>query len=344
MPITCPEVDVHATEQLHWHPVCDVAQLTDAPLSVHLLSQALVLWRDLQGKPHALHDQCPHRGAQLSLGRVCEGALQCPYHGWTFDGAGQCIRVPAMPTFKPGAAQQAKALAVQEAYGLVWVCLHTEAGTSLTTTTQVLPPFEAETQRGLRKLNAGPYVVATSAPRIVENFLDMAHFSFVHEGWLGDAQHSEIPDYQVEPTPLGFKLVNAQAWQPQSSALATQGAMVAYTYEVSHPYAAVLTKVPDAASGVQPGYEESIALFIQPIEPDISRVWFRMALADFQVAASQVLDFQNTIFLQDKPVLESQRPRLLPLKPGAESHVAVDKGSAAYRRFLQAQGITFGVC
>jgi len=142
----------------------------------------------------------------------------------------------------------------------------------------------------------------------------------------------------------GFKLINAQAWQPQSSALASGGAMVAYTYEVGHPYAAVLTKVPGADSGVKPGYEESIALFIQPVQAEQSRVWFRMALADFELPAEKVLDFQNTIFLQDKPVLESQRPRLLPLKPGAESFVAVDKGSAAYRRLLQQLNVTFGVC
>ena len=327
-----------------WHPVCDTDDLKDAPAGVRLLDQPVVLWRDTSGKAHALHDQCPHRGAQLSLGRVCKGQLQCPYHGWTFDGAGQCVQVPAMPQFKPGQAQQARAIAVQEAYGLVWVCLQTEAGTAMTTTHHTLPSFSAEAQSGLRKINVGPYDVATSAPRIVENFLDMAHFGFVHAGWLGDAQHAAIPDYQVQSTEHGFKLVNAQAWQPQSSALATQGAMVAYTYEVQHPYAAVLTKVPDAASGVKPGYEESIALFIQAVSPEQSRVWFRMARADFEIDSHKVRDFQNTIFLQDKPVLESQRPRLLPLHAASEAHVAVDKGSVAYRRYLLAQGVTFGVC
>ena len=113
---------------------------------------------------------------------------------------------------------------------------------------------------------------------------------------------------------------------------------------IAQPYAAALTKVPPPASGVTAGYEESIALFIQPVTPEFSRVWFRMAIADFEASAEKVLSFQDTIFLQDKPVLESQRPRLLPLKAGAESHVAVDKGSVAYRRFLQQQGITFGVC
>ena len=335
---------MHQSEHSFWHPVCDASSLQQAPLGVQLLSKPLVLWRDTQGKAHALHDQCPHRGAQLSLGRVCKGQLQCPYHGWTFDGAGQCVQVPAMPQFKPSPNQQARAVAVQEAYGLVWVCLQTEAGSALTTTAHTLPPFAAEAQSGLRKINVGPYDVATSAPRIVENFLDMAHFGFVHAGWLGDAAHAAIPDYQVETSERGIKLVNAQAWQPQSSVLASQGAMVAYTYEVNHPYAAVLTKVPHASSGVKPGYEESIALFIQAVTPEQSRVWFRMALADFEIDAHQVQDFQNTIFLQDKPVLESQRPRQLPLHAESEAHVAVDKGSVAYRRYLLSQGITFGVC
>jgi phenylpropionate dioxygenase-like ring-hydroxylating dioxygenase large terminal subunit len=327
---------VKTIEHQLWHPVADVDALSKQPLSVQLLGIPLVLWRDDQDQPQGLHDQCPHRGAQLSLGKVCKGQLQCPYHGWTFNGQGECTHVPAMPDFQPGPTQQAKPLAVRQAYGLLWVCLSPDG--------QDLPPFAAEAQGGLRKLNAGPYVVNTSAPRIVENFLDMAHFSFVHEGWLGDTAHTQIPDYQVQTTAHGFKLVNAQAWQPQSSALASQGAMVAYTYEVAHPYAAVLTKVPDAASGVKPGYEESIALFIQPITPTQSRVWFRMAIADFEVAPEKVLDFQNTIFLQDKPVLESQRPRLLPLHAASEAHVGVDKGSVAYRRYLLSQGITFGVC
>lgn len=335
---------MHPIENRFWHPVCDAPSLQQAPLSVQLLSQPLVLWRDEQGKPQALHDQCPHRGAQLSLGRVCKGQLQCPYHGWTFDGAGQCSQVPAMPQFKPGAAQQARAVAVQEAYGLVWVCLQTAPGTAMTTTEHTLPVFAAETQTGLRKINVGPYEVATSAPRIVENFLDMAHFGFVHAGWLGDAAHAAIPDYQVQTTAQGFQLLNAQAWQPQSSVLASQGAMVAYTYQVNHPFAAVLTKVPDANSGVKPGYEESIALFIQAVSPEQSRVWFRMAMADFDIDQAKVQDFQNTIFLQDKPVLESQRPKRLPVHAATEAHVAVDKGSVAYRRYLQSQGITFGVC
>ena len=330
---------VSPIEHLLWHPVCDASLVQEVPLSVELLNQGLVLWRDQNGTVFGLHDRCPHRGARLSLGRVCQGQLQCAYHGWTFEGQGQCTQVPALPHFKPGPAQQAKAVAVQERMGLVWVCLDAANAEQA-----IWPVFAAEWNAGMRKFNAGPYDVATSAPRIVENFLDMSHFSFVHDGWLGQAGFSEIPDIQLTDSEMGFKISNAQVWQPNTSALSTEGGMVSYTYEVNHPYSAVLTKIPDAQSGVPPGYEESIVLLIQPQTTDSCRVWFRMAVSDLEADVEDVLAFQDKIFSQDKPVLESQKPRLLPLQTGAESNVASDKASVAYRRFLQKLAVTFGVC
>ncbi|NBX61275.1 MAG: aromatic ring-hydroxylating dioxygenase subunit alpha [Betaproteobacteria bacterium] len=330
---------VSPIEHLLWHPVCDASLVQEVPLSVELLNHGLVLWRDQNGTVFGLHDRCPHRGARLSLGRVCQGQLQCAYHGWTFEGQGQCTQVPALPHFKPGPAQQAKAVAVQERMGLVWVCLDAANAEQA-----IWPVFAAEWNAGMRKFNAGPYDVATSAPRIVENFLDMSHFSFVHDGWLGQAGFSEIPDIQLTDSEMGFKVSNAQVWQPNTSALSTEGGMVSYTYEVNHPYSAVLTKIPDAQSGVPPGYEESIVLLIQPQTTDSCRVWFRMAVSDLEADVEDVLAFQDKIFSQDKPVLESQKPRLLPLQTGAESNVASDKASVAYRRFLQKLAVTFGVC
>ena len=92
------------------------------------------------------------------------------------------------------------------------------------------------------------------------------------------------------------------------------------------------------------GYQESIALFIAPMGPERSRVWFRMAVADFATPDDKLRDFQHTIFMQDKPILESQNPRRLPLDLRAELHTVADKASSAYRRHLQALGVTFGVC
>ena len=110
------------------------------------------------------------------------------------------------------------------------------------------------------------------------------------------------------------------------------------------PYAAVLTKMPEAGTTAVEGWRESIALFICPVTPVRSRVWFRLAVADFDSPDEKLQAFQHTIFTQDQPVLESQMPQCLPLDLRAELHTAADKASSAYRRFLRQSGITFGVC
>ena len=347
----------HPVESAHWHPVAALADVQAQPVAVQLLDQSLVLWRDEAGAVHAWADQCPHRGARLSLGRVCAGRLECPYHGWQFAPSGQCVRVPALPGLVPPAGHAARVFAVQVWSELVWVCLEPGvpvavggSGTeddheaSAVPAAQALPQFEAEADDRLRKINCGPYDVSTSAPRIVENFLDMAHFGFVHEGWLGARDTPDIPDYQVESTPTGLVASGCKAWQPQSNLHSTRGALVEYRYEVTGPYTAVLTKVPEAGSTTVQGWRESIALFICPMGPERSRVWFRLAVADFATDDAQLQAFQHTIFTQDQPVLESQRPACLPLDVRAEAHTAADKASAAYRRFLRQAGIRFGTC
>jgi phenylpropionate dioxygenase-like ring-hydroxylating dioxygenase large terminal subunit len=312
------------------------------PLAAELLQQPLVLWRDGTGAVQAWADQCPHRGARLSLGRICEGRLECPYHGWQFEAQGRCVHVPALPQFVPPTSHTARVYACVEQYGLVWVRMAALPAPA-TPLASAVPAFAAEADARLRKLNCGPYDVATSAPRVVENFLDMAHFGFVHEHWLGSRSAAQIPDYAVHSTPTGLRATGCKAWQPQSNLHSTSAAQVEYGYEVTAPFAAVLTKLPDAASVALAGYHESIALFICPLSPERSRVWFRLAVADFASGEQALRDFQHTIFTQDQPVLESQTPKRLPLDLRAEVHTAADKASGAYRRFLSQQAITFGV-
>jgi phenylpropionate dioxygenase-like ring-hydroxylating dioxygenase large terminal subunit len=323
-------------ETQHWHPVASTESVVQAPLAVRLLGEDVVAWRDASGIAHAWRDQCPHRGARLSLGRVEGDRLECPYHGWQFAASGQCVHVPALPSFTPPAAHCVRSFEVREAHGLVWVRL---------AASEVPPPaFAAEDDNRLRKLNCGPYAVEASAPRIVENFLDLSHFAFVHEGWLGARGSSAIDDYRVEETATGLRATQCKAWQPQSNLHSTAPAQVEYTYEVTGPYTAVLTKIPEPGSVAVADWRESIALFIAPVDPERSICWFRLAVADFDSPDEKLRAFQDTIFRQDQPVLESQRPRRLPLDPRAELHTSADRASSAYRRHLSGLGITFGVC
>jgi phenylpropionate dioxygenase-like ring-hydroxylating dioxygenase large terminal subunit len=318
------------TEARWWHPVAGLDELGAAPLPVRLLGQDLVLWRHAGGIA-AFDDQCPHRGARLSLGRVVGDTLQCAYHGWCFDGAGACRSVPAVPGFVPPAGHAARAWQVAEAHGLVWLARDP---------LQASPPGVEGVPD--RCVVCGPYVVETSAPRVVENFLDTSHFAFVHAGWLGDAAHAEVPPYPVEATPDGRPLIpHYRAWQPRASASSDQGAWVDYRYEVLGPYAALLVKQPEDG-----GVADAYAAFACPLDEERTRAWFLQYTTDRTTPDAGLQQFQDTIFGQDRPVLESQRPRRLPLStgPGGEVHSAADRLSSAYRRWLRERDITFGTC
>jgi phenylpropionate dioxygenase-like ring-hydroxylating dioxygenase large terminal subunit len=328
-------------ELSHWHPVAPSSDLEDGPIAAQLLERELVVWRDATGAVHAWSDACPHRGARLSMGRVLTdlhggSRLECPYHGWRFDADARVVAIPALPGFVPPDTHRAKAFEAVERYGLVWARLAPGEAD--------LPAFAAEADARLRKVLCGPYDVDTSAPRVVENFLDLAHFGFVHTGSLGAREHPEIEDYRVVDTPTGMLATACRAFQPVSSIHATDGAMVDYTYEVVGPYTAVLTKAPEAEKVAIDGFRESIAAFVCPTGQETCRVWFRLAMTDFESSDAKMRAFQDAIFAQDGPIVESQRPRRLPLDPRAELHCAADKSSAAYRRYLRRAGVTFGTC
>ncbi|MCU0968700.1 MAG: aromatic ring-hydroxylating dioxygenase subunit alpha [Rubrivivax sp.] len=315
-----------------WWPVAAEGEVADAPLAVELLGDPLVLWRDGGGAPVLFADRCPHRGARLSMGRVEGGTLRCAYHGWRFDGGGRCIAVPSAPGFEPPASCAARALSVQVAHGMVWAGFDgAEAGP---------PVLDGLAQR---RLVYGPFDVETSAPRAVENFLDTSHFAFVHEGWLGDAAHPEVPAHEVTATADGRPVIERYpAWQPRASAAAAGGDWVDYRYEVLSPFAALLTK-----QGRGGGPEDSYVIWACPAAPERCRLWFAQYTSDLVTPDDTLRDFQVAIFAQDRPVLESQRPRRLPLASpgeGGEAMCAADRLSAAYRRYLRSCGITFGVC
>jgi phenylpropionate dioxygenase-like ring-hydroxylating dioxygenase large terminal subunit len=320
-----------------WHPVAASAALAGTqPVAATLLGHELAVWRDADGGLHAWEDRCPHRGTRLSIGRLEGGGVICAYHGWRFGADGRCTAIPALPGFTPPNAAAVRTFAVCEAYGLVWVSVGTPRGAVL--------PFPEHADPALNTVVCGPYEVATSGPRIVENFLDMAHFPFVHGGILGQPGRDEVRDYEVGPFDdgqggTGVLATGCRFWQPQTNSLAHGGSEVEYTYRVVRPLTAILTKLPQAQSG----FREAISLHVQPVAEEASRVWIVLALTNFQQPDDELRAFQDRIFLQDKPIIENQVPKRLPLAPGAEVPVACDRMSQAYRRYLAASGLAYGV-
>lgn len=119
-----------------WWPVALSEDVTgDKPLGVVCKDEPIVLFRDAQGVVRALEDRCPHRRAPLSLGRMKNGALQCGYHGWTFEGeTGGCVAIPNLrPEEKVPPRYRAEPYAVTEQDGFVQVRLGADAGEPPTT-------------------------------------------------------------------------------------------------------------------------------------------------------------------------------------------------------------------
>jgi renierapurpurin 18,18'-hydroxylase len=106
----------------HWYPAAWAEQLKPGQVvAVTVWQQAIALYRNAAGQPFALEDACPHKGIELHKGEVVGNCLACPYHGWEFDGDGQCVNIPYFPKDQKLPRAQARSYPTQEKYGIVWI-------------------------------------------------------------------------------------------------------------------------------------------------------------------------------------------------------------------------------
>jgi phenylpropionate dioxygenase-like ring-hydroxylating dioxygenase large terminal subunit len=115
-------VTQHPVLRRFWYPVMPLADLAEGPQAFTLLNQPLVLWQTASGEPAALADRCCHRSAQLSAGKLIEGCVRCPYHGWSYDRTGRCVKVPQLDaTAAIPKTYRVTAYPCEARYGYVWV-------------------------------------------------------------------------------------------------------------------------------------------------------------------------------------------------------------------------------
>lgn len=221
--------------------------------------------------------------------------------------------------------------AVELRYGFVWVCLGTPV--------RPIVDFAECAEPKRLTASAGSVRVAVSGLRAVENFLDLSHLAFVHAGYLGEQPHTEIHPYTVEPLAHGGIIATGcRVYQPKASPVAAAGFDVDYIYSVLRPYIVVLYK----ANPIEPRRKDMIALFVQPVSEETCVAHILTCYLPHDADPHAIRRFQQFIFGQDRPILENQLPKRLPLSPRAEFSVRADKSSAAYRRYLAAAGVRYG--
>lgn len=179
----------------YWYVAAESRALTNRPLARKILGEPIVLFRDGAGKAAALVDRCPHRNVQLSLGAVTNGQLQCPYHGWEFDGSGACSKIPSLIAGE-GIPSTAKCgtYPVVEQHGYLWVWVG-----------DAPPPegskpfaFPHRDEPGWAYTSMKPVRIPNSVENVVENFIDTSHTGYVHGGlFRTPASHSARTKVQM---------------------------------------------------------------------------------------------------------------------------------------------------
>lgn len=196
-----------------WFVACASKTLKSAPLPITLQGTPLVLFRAADGAPAALLDRCPHRNVPLSMGKVVDGQLECGYHGWCFDAAGQCRKVPGLVEAGEVAlkSRAAEAYPAREQEGYIWV--YSTPGRVPASAPYRFPNLDAPGYTTVRH----EFTVDATIHAVVENALDVPHTAFLHGGLFRTAEkkneievvvrrfatHAEA-EYLGEPRPSGI--------------------------------------------------------------------------------------------------------------------------------------------
>lgn len=306
-----------------WHPVCTVTELRSTqggrgPLPVTLLGQKLVV-SEFEGGLAVLAARCPHRSASLACGQVEPSGVRCGYHGWRFGADGRCDDIPAMPDGPiPGRAAVA-AFEAAEAYGLVWVRLDDRASTEI-------PACPAWGDPSYHLISGDPYTWPVAAPRRVENFVDLAHFAFVHDGSLGrrDDPVPPLPEIQRAGGELHF------VYEPPDLAVDPNAMYGRSVYRMPMPLTVSIEFT------LATGARRVLWMTASPVDAVSCRAfWLHGRDDDLLADDTPYIEFQDRILAEDEPVVCSQDPPWMPLDAGIEVSIRTDKVSIEYRRWLR---------
>ncbi len=320
-----------------WYAVEFSKDVTTKPKKIICLGQQLVVYRKSDGSVACLSDLCVHRGAALSKGELKGDCLVCPYHGWEYEPNGAVSKIPANPPERsiPKKAR-VDSYPTIERYGFLWVFLG-DLPEEERPPIPVWPEFE---QTDKYRAVTGEYLWHSSYERIMENGTDIAHAPFVHGGAFGNPEKAEVPDHVLEeddwscfaevtlhpPAPKGrnrFLTADKTKDLTKRPGVRTRtGWMLPnlIRLEVNLAFGQIViydTNIP---------IDENTTL----VKWVALRTFFKGAWADKDAIRRTI-----RIFDQDKRIVDTVRPELLPFDLSAELQLKSDGVAVAYRRRRQ---------
>lgn len=184
-----------------WYVVAASSDLESEPKGVRALGQDLVLFRDQDGKAHCCANTCIHRGGSLCDGKVSQGAIQCPYHGWLFNGAGACIDIPSiLPDTKIPKRARTDSYPVKEQWGWIFAFLGDlpDEKQPQIPNEELFPEYYAhENGSDDYAFVSGVFLFEANWVRAIDNVLDPAHAFHVHSAF-GNLDNQIVPPFKVD--------------------------------------------------------------------------------------------------------------------------------------------------
>jgi phenylpropionate dioxygenase-like ring-hydroxylating dioxygenase large terminal subunit len=184
----------------NWYLVARDSEIGNKPVGLKRLNRDIVVWRDKTGEVHAVEDFCPHRGARLSLGHVCDGNVACAYHGLQVDGNGVIATTPPTPNSPLVGMKAITAYPCQERHGAIWVYFADESHQGPLPELRFPDEFESGEWCGfvdIRQFECNYQLVR-------DNQLDPVHGSYLHAGTHALFGGRKDADMGFEKTDLGF--------------------------------------------------------------------------------------------------------------------------------------------
>jgi phenylpropionate dioxygenase-like ring-hydroxylating dioxygenase large terminal subunit len=312
-----------------WYAVEFASKVGREPRQVTCLGQNFVLFRTESGAVSCLSDLCVHRGGALSMGTVSGDLITCPYHGWQYNSGGVCVRIPAnAPERNIPRKARVDAYPTVERHGMVWAFLGDLPEDQR-------PPIPEIPQWDDPAFKAVEYemVVDANYERTFENVVDAAHTPFVHGTAFGNPDKPQIPDYEVRQTDWSGEADILMSPPPPKGLwglLARRKERPEYVTVTNGWYLPNVVKLHVRL----PIGDLILYDFNIPLSQDRTlvkilgfRSFFTGAWADGNTRKRI-----EKILLQDRPIVESQRPELLPFDLADELHVRSDALQIAYRR------------
>lgn len=326
---TDPEVGLLNTAlRSFWHPVAWSADVAIDPVSTELLDEALVLWRTDTGVS-AARDRCPHRGTKLSLGEVIDGEVICPYHGWRYGPNGACRFIPQLSADSSIPSRAAlEMVRCTERYGMVWAALEEPVS--------MIPDFPEWEDPAYAHVPCRAHTWSSSAGRMLENFTDFGHLGYLHDGLLGLRDDLIVPEHKVqaEGLTLSYELAMAVPNTNERYAVtdvASDRGIQTNSYVLTLPFSVHLR-----CHYEDSGTNRALFFAVQPRSSGQSTGYcYQSRNFDLGADPDQFADFQDLLAEQNRPIVESQTPKEIPLGATDELHLGFDRVAIVYRRQLR---------